>query len=176
MNASVNAASPVVIDNDKVFLSACYGVGSSLWKIDTKRKKLDLIWSSNDKLDCHYATPILYKDHLIGYHGRQETGTELRCIEVKTGKEKWRSGRMPAGTITLSKNTFIILSEKGELVIAPASTKEFKPSARGQILGADTRAMPALSNGYFFARDKRKLVSIKSVSYTHLTLPTTPYV
>ena len=50
---------------------------------------------------------------------------------------------------------------KGELVIAPASTKEFKPSARGQILGADTRAMPALSNGYFFARDKRKLVSIK---------------
>lgn len=161
MNASVNAASPVVIDNDKVFLSACYGVGSSLWKIDTKRKKLDLIWNSNDKLDCHYATPILYKDHLIGYHGRQETGTELRCIEVKTGKEKWRSGRMPAGTITLSKNTFIILSEKGELVIAPASTKEFKPSARGQILGADTRAMPALSNGYFFARDKRKLVSIK---------------
>ena len=40
MNASVNAASPVVIDNDKVFLSACYGVGSSLWKIDTKERNL----------------------------------------------------------------------------------------------------------------------------------------
>ena len=51
--------------------------------------------------------------------------------------------------------------EKGELVLAPASISEFKPSARGQILGAETRAMPALSNGWFFARDKRKLVSVK---------------
>ena len=58
------------------------------------------------------------------------------------------------------QNTFIILSEKGELVIAPASTKEFKPSARGQILGADTRAMPALQMD-LFCENKRKLVSIK---------------
>ena len=161
MNASVNAASPTVIENDKVFLSACYGVGASLWKIDINKRKLQELWRSNDKLDCHYATPILYKGHLVGYHGRQETGTELRCVEVKTGRIKWKSDRLPAGTITLSKDTFIILSEKGELVLAPASISEFKPSARGQILGAETRAMPALSNGWFFARDKRKLVSVK---------------
>ena len=98
---------------------------------------------------------------LLGTMEGKKQEQNYGVLKVKTGKTKWRSGRMPAGTITLSKNTFIILSEKGELVIAPASTKEFKPSARGQILGADTRAMPALSNGYFFARDKRKLVSIK---------------
>ena len=108
MNASVNAASPTVIENDKVFLSACYGVGASLWKIDINKRKLQELSRSNDKLDCHYATPILYKGHLVGYHGRQETGTELRCVEVKTGRIKWKSDRLPAGTITLSKDTFII--------------------------------------------------------------------
>jgi hypothetical protein len=47
------------------------------------------------------------------------------------------------------------------MILAPADEEEFKPSARGQILGAETRAMPALSNGRFFARDKKKLVCIK---------------
>ena len=71
-----------------------------------------------------------------------------------------KSDRLPAGTITLSK-ILLLFCSKGELVLAPASISEFKPSAKGQILGAETRAMPALSNGWFFARDKRKLVSVK---------------
>ncbi len=161
MNASVNAASPVVIENNKIFLSACYGVGASLWLIDIENKRIKELWQTNDNLDCHYATPVLFDGHLIGYHGRQETGTQLRCIDVKNGKIKWQSAQMPAGTVILSGKTLIILSERGELILASANTEEFKISARGQILGAETRAMPALSDGYFLARDKRKLVSIK---------------
>ena len=161
MNASVNATSPVIIENNKVFLSACYGVGASLWLIDIVNKKIKEQWKTDDKLDCHYATPVLFEGHLIGYHGRQETGTQLRCIDVETGKIKWQSAQMPAGTVILSGKTLIILSERGELILASANTEEFKISARGQILGAETRAMPALSGGYFLARDKRKLVSIK---------------
>ena len=85
------------------------------------------------------------------------------CEAVKrtTGKVKWSSERIPAGSITLANKTLIILTERGEMILAPANQIEFKPSARGQILGAETRAMPALSNGRFFARDKKKLVSIK---------------
>ncbi|MEC9035513.1 MAG: PQQ-binding-like beta-propeller repeat protein [Verrucomicrobiota bacterium] len=161
MHASVNAASPVLIKPDEVFLSACYGVGASLWKMDLENRAVKPLWESNDLLDSHYATPVQFEDHLIGYHGRQETGTEIRCVESSTGKVKWSSGRMPAGSITLANKTLIILTERGEMILAPANQREFKPSARGQILGAETRAMPALSNGRFFARDKKKLVAIK---------------
>ena len=68
---------------------------------------------------------------------------------------------MAAGSITLAGNTLIILTERGELILAEASKSSFKAAARGQILGADTRAMPALSNGHIFARDKRQLVCAK---------------
>ncbi|MEC7861050.1 MAG: PQQ-binding-like beta-propeller repeat protein [Verrucomicrobiota bacterium] len=161
MHASVNAASPVLIKPDEVFLSACYGVGASVWKINPENRKINKLWELNNQLDSHYATPVQFEGHLIGYHGRQETGTEIRCIESSTGKVKWSSERIPAGSITLANKTLIILTERGEMILAPANTDKFKPSARGQILGAETRAMPALSNGRFFARDKKKLVSIK---------------
>ena len=161
MHASVNAASPVLIKPDQIFLSACYGVGASVWKIDPQNKKINKLWELNNRLDSHYATPVRFNDHLIGYHGRQETGTEIRCIESSTGKIKWSSNRIPAGSITLANKTLIILTERGEMILAPANEEDFKPSARGQILGAETRAMPALSNGRFFARDKKKLVCIK---------------
>ena len=161
MNASVNAASPVIVSPGKVFISACYGVGATLWQISTRKKSLETVWKTNQKLDCHYATPVNFEGHLIGFHGRQETGTELRCIDVLTGELKWQSGRMAAGSITLAGNTLIILTERGELILAEASKSSFKAAARGQILGADTRAMPALSNGHIFARDKRQLVCAK---------------
>ena len=163
MHASVNAASPVLIKPDEVFLSACYGVGASVWKINPENRKINKLWELKNQLDSHYATPVQFEGHLIGYHGRQETGTEIRCIESSTGKVKWSSGRIPAGSITLANKTLIILTERGEMILAPANTDKFKPSARGQVLGAETRAMPALSNGRFFARDKKKLVSIKLI-------------
>lgn len=161
MNASVNATTPVMVANDRVFISACYGVGATLWKIIPEKNKLAPIWKTNQKLDCHYATPVNFNGHLIGFHGRQETGTELRCIDTLTGDVKWQSGRMAAGSVTLAGKTLVILTERGELILAKASENSFKPAARGQILGTDTRAMPALSNGHLFARDKRHLVCVK---------------
>ena len=161
MHASVNAASPVIISPGRVFISACYGVGATLWEISPREKSLKPVWKTQQKLDCHYATPVNFEGHLIGFHGRQETGTELRCIDALTGKLKWQSGRMAAGSITLAGKTLIILTERGELILAEASKSSFKAAARGQILGADTRAMPALSNGHLFARDKRQLVCAK---------------
>jgi outer membrane protein assembly factor BamB len=161
MNASVNAASPLMVSRDRVFISACYGVGATLWKIVPEKNRLEPVWKTNQKLDCHYATPVHFNGHLIGFHGRQETGTELRCIDALTGDVKWQSGRMPAGSVTLAGKTLIIVSERGELILAKANENSFKPAARGQILGADTRAMPALSNGHLFARDKRQLVCVK---------------
>ena len=41
MHASVNAASPVLIKPDEVFLSACYGVGASVWKINPENRKIN---------------------------------------------------------------------------------------------------------------------------------------
>ena len=161
MNASVNAASPVSLRGGRVFLSACYGVGAVVLELDPAARTTKTVWQHGDRLDCHYATPVLFENHLIGFHGRQETGTELRCIDAASGAVKWQSGRLPAGSVTLAGDTLIILTERGELILAKADVAGFEAIARGQILANGTRASPALSEGRLFARDKRRLVCVK---------------
>ena len=71
MNASVNAATPLVI-GDQVFLSASYNAGAILLQI--KKDKPEKIWSGDDILSNHYATSVYHDGYLYGFDGRQEQG------------------------------------------------------------------------------------------------------
>jgi outer membrane protein assembly factor BamB len=153
-SASVNAATPLVIGN-KIFLSASYQTGAALLEIvDGKPRK---IWSADDVLSNHYSTSVYHDGFLYGFDGRQEQGQSFVCLDLATGKDNWREERFGAGTVITSGDQLIILTENGELVLAPASAKEFKPSARAQILGHGVRSYPALANGLLYARDKQNL-------------------
>ena len=52
-----------------------------------------------------------------------------------------------AATIILAGDELVILTERGELIRAPASAAGFKPSARAQILPTQVRAHAALADG-----------------------------
>ena len=157
MNASVNAATPLVID-DLVFLSASYNIGAILLRV--KGSDVEKIWSADDVLSNHYATSVYHDGYLYGFDGRQESGARLRCVELKTGKVRWTQESLGAGTVTLADNRLLVLTERGELIQAPASPAEFKPANRAQILPSTARAYPALADGLFYARSKDKLVCV----------------
>jgi len=55
----------------------------------------------------------------------------------------------------------LALDERGTLWALSAVADEFKASGRVQILGSESRAMPALSKGVIVARDKKNLVAWK---------------
>ena len=153
-HASVNAAAPVVAGN-LVFLSASYGTGATLLQIDGSGAKQ--LWASDDAISSHYSTSVYRDGYLYGYHGRQEYGQSLRCIELKTGKVQWNVDGFGAGTVTLAGDRLILIRENGELVLAPASPKEFKPLAHAQLLPAVVRAYPALADGRLYVRNEHTL-------------------
>jgi outer membrane protein assembly factor BamB len=157
IQASVSAATPLVI-SDLVFISASYNAGAVLLQI--KNGQPEKRWSSEDALSNHYATSVYHDGCLYGFHGRQETGPSFRCIELKTGKVLWSHENFGAGTVTLAKDELLILTEKGELIRAPASSKEFKIKARAQVLPFEVRAHPAFANGRLYARSKDQLVCV----------------
>ena len=153
-HASVNAAAPVVAGN-LVFLSASYGTGATLLQIDGSGAKP--LWASDDALSSHYSTSVHRDGYLYGYHGRQEYGQSLRCVELKTGKVLWNVDGFGAGTVTLAGDRLLLMRENGELVIAPASPKEFKPLAHSPLLPAVVRAYPALADGKLYVRNEHTL-------------------
>ena len=157
LGASVNAATPLVIDN-RVFLSASYGVGAVL--LDATTPTLQPLWSSDDALTNHYATSVRYQGFLYGYHGRQEYRPSLRAVELATGDVAWSVDAFGGGAILLADDKLLVLNENGELFLAPASTEGFMPTAWARILAATVRAYPAVAGGVLYARNQRELVAV----------------
>ena len=157
--ASVNAAAPVVIGDDLVFLSASYDTGAVLLQVQGNEARK--VWASDEALSNHYATSVFKDGYLYGYHGRQEFGQSLRAIEAKTGKVVWSEDGFRAGTVTLAGDLLVLLREGGELVLAPASPQGFRPLARAPLLPATVRAYPALADGRLYARNERTLVCVR---------------
>lgn len=156
-SASVSAATPLVVD-DMIFLSACYGAGASLFRF--KESGPEEVWSRDDALSNHYATSVYHAGFLYGWHGRQEQGCELRCVELKTGKLRWSESGLKAGSVILAGDELLVLTERGLLLRASATPEGFKPTARAQVLPAAVRAFPALADGFLFARSEKQFVCL----------------
>jgi len=157
-NDSVNAATPLVLDDD-IFISACYGTGAALLRV--KDGSVEKIWSGDDILSNHYATSVRKGDLLFGINGRADPGFQpppsLRCVNWKTGKVQWEEDSVGAATIILGGESLLILTERGELIRAAASPAGYKAAARVQLMPGEVRAYPALADGFLYARSKDKL-------------------
>jgi outer membrane protein assembly factor BamB len=156
-SASVNAATPLVIGN-QVFVSASYGTGAALLEVNGSEYKK--IWSNDETMSNHYSTCVFRDGYLYGFHGRQEEGQALRCVQLRTGKVMWSIDGYGAGTVTLAGDRLVILRENGELVMAPATPDGFHPTAHAVILKSTVRAYPALADGRLYARDEHTLVCV----------------
>jgi outer membrane protein assembly factor BamB len=157
-NASVNAATPVVVGNE-VFFSASYETGAIL--LAARSQGYEEIWSNDESLSNHYGTSIYKDGYLYGFHGRQERKAGLRCIDWKTGKVEWSKERFGCGSMTRAGELLIILSEDGELVLVEATPKGYMEQARAPVLGRGCRAQIALASGRLYARDTKKLVCLE---------------
>lgn len=91
---------------------------------------------------------VLFEGHLYGFDESQ-----LVCLAFETGEEKWRQDGLGKGSLMIADGYLIVLGERGELVIAPASAESFDPSGRMHILGGTNWTCPVLSNGRLFARN-----------------------
>lgn len=152
--ASVNAATPVVA-GDIVFLSASYGTGAVA--LEAKGANYRKLWSNDDSLSNHYSTSVYAGGYLYGFHGRQEEGQELHCIDVRTGKVQWSAGGMRAGTVALAGETLLVLLEGGELIVAKADPKKFQALSKHSLLGGTVRAYPAYAGGRIYLRNEDTL-------------------
>jgi outer membrane protein assembly factor BamB len=156
MDASVNAATPLVVDG-QIFLTACYGTGAVL--LQPKKDGLEEVWKSNEVLSCHYGTPVYRDGYLYGLDGRQEETARLRCVELKSGKVQWTAEGFGCGSMILADGKLIILTEDGDLVLAKASPDKYQELARAAVLtNRPCRAPIAFADGKLYGRDGRKLV------------------
>lgn len=145
----VNAADPVV-QGDLVFVSSGYNKGAALLK--TAGTNADVVWQS--RVMRNQMNPsVLVGDFLYGVDGNEGKDASLKCIEFSSGTEKWSEKSVGAGSITAAAGKLIVLSEKGELIIAEPSAEGFKALSRAQVLSGRCWTVPVLANGRIYCRN-----------------------
>lgn len=148
----VNAADPV-IDGDRLFISSGYGKGAALIK-PLASGEPELVWKSK-VLRTQMNAAVLFDKHLYGIDGDTTEKPLLKCVELATGAEKWSDSTSGTRGLLIANGRLILLGEKGELIIAPASPSGFKPTSRAQVLGGKSWTAPILANGMLFCRNSR---------------------
>ncbi|MGC2578224.1 MAG: PQQ-binding-like beta-propeller repeat protein [Terrimicrobiaceae bacterium] len=145
----INAPTPIVF-GDKIFITSGYGAGCALLQV--RPGKATEIWR-NKNLRSQLASPVLVQGNIYGIDGNVGGG-ELRCLDVGTGVIKWKRN-VGGGTLIAAGGHLLILSERGELVVAEASPTNYREAARAQVLGGQCWVTPAVANGKIYCKNNQ---------------------
>jgi outer membrane protein assembly factor BamB len=170
----VNAATPVFIPPDKIFISSGYGKGAAVVRVrvmappetsagenegEESREnhaeiKIEEIWK-NQEMKNHFATSVLHGEYLYGFDN-----AILKCIDASTGTEKWKTRGFGKGTLMLADGHLIILSDRGKLGLAEATPSAYKEVANAEVLSGLCWTVPTLANGRLYARNEKEMVCL----------------
>jgi outer membrane protein assembly factor BamB len=155
----VNATTPVTSD-DLVFITSGYGTGCEL--VQVNRTQAKMVWKS-EVIASFHSDPFIIDDHIYGYSGQStQNKGEFKCVELRTGIEKWSTNEMGWGTCVYVDGFLLCCDIKGNLFLMKPDPEKFikvteMPKALGKIKGASW-TVPVLANGKLYLRFQQKLV------------------
>lgn len=145
----VNASDPI-LSGDSLFISTGYNKGCTLLKLtDSQPEK---VWESK-VLKNQFNSSVLLDGYLYGIDGDQNSRCSLKCVKLADGKVAWEEKSIGFGSLMAADGRLIILTEKGELVVAKANAEKFDEISRAQVLSGRCWSAPVLSNGRVYVRN-----------------------
>jgi outer membrane protein assembly factor BamB len=147
----VNAATPLQVGPDRLLITSGYNAGAALVSIGPSGARE--VWR-NKNLRSHINSPVEWGGAIFGVDGNTGGGN-LVCLDASTGERRWEEKSVKGGALIVAGGALIIVSEKGDLVIAEASDRGFNQLLRQTILSQRTWAQPVLSSNRIYLRDNQ---------------------
>ncbi len=151
-----NIAIPIFIAPDKVFISTNYGVGAAVVQIEENNGKFsaETVWKHR-KMKNHFNTSVLHENYIYGFDNRI-----LKCIDAKTGEDKWKTRGFQKGSLLFVDGHLIVLGERGRLALVEANPSEYKEKASVQILNGKCWTMPTVTGGRLYLRNQKEMLCL----------------
>ena len=147
----VNAADPVVIDEERVVLSNSNGTVMIRPPAGAKGGDAEVLWENKD-LKWYFNPGVRLGDHLYSLHGTTHRPTELTCTEVATGKTVWAEEGFGSGGLVAAGNV-VVLFDLGVLTLFEASPEGFQPLLRQEVLEGKCWTAPVIAHGRIYVRN-----------------------
>jgi outer membrane protein assembly factor BamB len=147
----VNAATPLQVGPSRLLISSGYNAGAAVVAIEGGAARE--IWR-NKSLRSHINSPVVWGGLVFGVDGNTGGGN-LVCLDASTGDRRWEEKSVKGGALIAAAGKLLIVSEKGDLVVALADGSGFSQVFRQSVLSQRTWAQPVLSNDRIYLRDNQ---------------------
>lgn len=150
-----NCASPLQVDDGRILVSSGYGFGAGLIapaRGDDGAWTVTEVWRHRE-LKSKFANLLVHDGHIYGLDDGIFT-----CLELETGKRKWKKGRYGHGQLLLVGGLIVVQAEAGEVVLVEPSPTKLIELGRIEALSDKTWNNPAWAPPYLLVRNAREAV------------------
>lgn len=152
----VNASQPIVIGENRVFISTGYGTGAAVIEITRRgdqRFAVQEVWR-NIRMKNRFTSSVLHEGFIYGLDE-----AILACVSADTGELMWKGGRYGHGQLVLADGHLIVLTEDGDLALVRATPKRHEEIVRFPVLDGKTWNHPAMADGYLLVRNLAEMAA-----------------
>jgi outer membrane protein assembly factor BamB len=148
----IKPASPVFVAPDLVLISASYDVGAKMIRLTADGP--EEVWTGR-QMRSHFNSAVALDGRVYGF----DTAT-LRCLDAATGESCWAKRGLGKGSLLYADGMFLVLSERGMLVLVEATPEAYRELASHQVLEGRCWTPPSLSQGRLYLRNHSQLVAL----------------
>ncbi|MBI3838775.1 MAG: PQQ-like beta-propeller repeat protein [Planctomycetia bacterium] len=150
--ASPNVAQPIAVGEDRVLLTKGYGIGSALCQIEHGADgwRVDQVWRTKN-LKTKFTNAVVRDRFAYGL----DEGI-LSCVEIATGKRRWKEGRYDHGQVLLVDDLLLVQSEKGDVALVEATPDAYRELTRFSAVSGQSWNCPALSGRRLLVRSEEE--------------------
>ena len=151
----INAAQPLLVADNRLFLSSGYGTGAAVVEIDNRGEAMSVreVWRSN-RMKNQFTSSVLHDGYVYGLDENI-----LACIDAGTGDLKWKGGRYGYGQVLLASGHLIVLTEDGNLALVRATPERHDERVRFPAIEGKTWNHPAISDGVLLVRNLAEMAA-----------------
>ncbi len=152
----VNAATPLFVPPDKLFVSSGYDTGSALFQIKAGggRAGIEEVWR-NRGMKNQFSSSVLHNGTIYGFDN-----ATLKAINAATGEDRWRQRGFGHGSLILADGHLYVLSDRGKLALVEVSPEEYREKGSFDPLSGKCWTAPVLANGVLYIRNEQEMMAL----------------
>lgn len=153
----INAASPLFIAPDRLFISSGYDTGSALFALRAADGKIavDEIWKTRG-MKNQFSSSVYRDGYIYGFDNKT-----FKCIDAKTGEDRWRQGGFGHGSLFFADGHFIVLGDNGKLALIEANPAKYVEKALTEPMKGKHWTVPTLYDGRLYIRNEKSLIALE---------------
>ena len=153
-SSGINCSQPLVIGDNRVFISAGYGKGAAVIELTREGNGFTArtVWE-NGAMKNKFNPSVYHEGYVYGL----DEGI-LCCVDVSSGERKWKGGRYGFGQVLLASGHLIITSDTGEVVLVKATPEKHVELAKFKAVEGRTWNYPAIAGGRLLVRNATEMV------------------